>query len=59
MDDGTCPTMTEQQPGRSSRTWVGTIGMAVLGFIGGVLAMIVVNDLLAGIFPQALMVIAP
>ena len=51
--------MTEQPHRRGSRTWAGTIGMAVLGLIGGVLAMIVVNDLLAGISSQALMLIAP
>lgn len=51
--------MTDEQPRRGSRTWAGTIGMAILGFIGGVLAMIVVNDLLAGISSQALMIIAP
>ncbi|SDS88224.1 hypothetical protein SAMN04489751_3129 [Brevibacterium sandarakinum] len=35
------------------------MGSAVLGCIGGVLAMVVLNDLVAGIWPEAVMVIAP
>lgn len=39
--------------------WGLILGAAVLGFIGGVLAAIVLNDLVAGLWPEALRVIAP
>lgn len=51
--------MTENQIRRGSRLWGPVLGMAVLGFVGGILAAIVLSDLIAGIWPDALMVIAP
>lgn len=39
--------------------WARILGSAVLGCIGGVLAMIVLNDLVAGIWPEAVLIIAP
>ena len=51
--------MTGNQARRGCRLWASVIGLMVLGFIGGILAMIIVNDLIAGIWPQALLVIAP
>lgn len=51
--------MTGERPDRRPRTVLGHLGVGVLGLIGGVLAMIVLNDILAGIWPGALMVLAP
>lgn len=51
--------MNENRPRRGVRLWAPVLGIAVLGFVGGVLAAIVANDVIAGIWPQALMVIAP
>lgn len=51
--------MTENRSRRGGRKWGLILGAAVLGFIGGVLAAIVLNDLVAGFRPEALRVIAP
>lgn len=41
--------MSREQPGRRTRSVLGHLGMGVLGLIGGVLAVSVFDDLLAGI----------
>ncbi|TSI12583.1 hypothetical protein [Brevibacterium aurantiacum] len=51
--------MTGKEARRGARLWACVIGLMMLGFIGGVLAMIIVNDLIAGIWQEALLVIAP
>lgn len=51
--------MSEYRFRRGGRLWACVLGMAVLGLVGGVLAMIVVNDFIADIWPEALVVIAP
>ncbi|MBM6588725.1 hypothetical protein [Brevibacterium sp. RIT 803] len=51
--------MTGNEARRGGRLWARVIGLMMLGFIGGALAMIIVNDLIAGIWQEAVLVIAP